>query len=83
MAIYTPDKETTYTTVEGQEGSEIVSVFIDQALNTDSETTFEAKFDSGGMTVTCSKALAKEIGSSFNHAASDGDIVSASSPEVA
>tara|TARA_R100000951_G_C2606065_1_gene169690 strand:- start:309 stop:797 length:489 start_codon:yes stop_codon:yes gene_type:complete len=88
MAIYTADKATTYTTVEGQEGSQVVSVFIDQAINEESETTFEAKFDSGGMTVTCSKALAKEIGASFDHAASDGDIVgatanAASDPKVA
>lgn len=90
MAIYTADKATTYTTSEGHEGSEIISVFIDQALNEDSETTFEAKFDSGGMTVTCSKALAKEIGASFDHAASDGEIVkatplgsSSSDPKVA
>ena len=73
MAIYTADTETAYTSVEGQEGSEIVSVFIDQAANESADTTFEAKFEDGGITITCSKALAKEIGSSFDFAATEGE----------
>lgn len=73
MAIYTADTETAYTSVEGQEGSEIVSVFIDQAANDSADTTFEAKFEDGGISITCSKALAKEIGASFDFAATDGE----------
>ena len=73
MAIYTADTETAYTSVEGKEGSEIVSIFIDQAANDQADTTFEAKFEDGGITITCSKALAKEIGSSFDFAATDGE----------
>lgn len=73
MAIYTADSETAYTSVEGKEGSEIVSIFIDQAANDEADTTFEAKFENGGITITCSKALAKEISSSFDFAATDGE----------
>lgn len=73
MAIYTADTETAYTCVEGTEGSEIVSVFIDQAANAEADTTFEAKFEDGGITITCSKALAKEISASFDFAATEGE----------
>jgi hypothetical protein len=71
MAIYTTDKEISYTCVTGEEGSEMVSVFIDGAANEAGDTTFKIKEEDGGITFITSKAMAKEIASTFSFASED------------
>lgn len=71
MAIYTKNADTSYTCATGKEGSDTVSVFIDAAANTAGDTTFNIKEEDGGVTFTTSKAMAKEIASTFAFAAED------------
>ena len=70
MAIYTTKADTGYTCGSGKEGSDIVSVFIDAAINDECDTTFEAKVADGGITITTTKTFAKEIASAFEAVAS-------------
>lgn len=65
MVIYNSDKTTAYTCSTGQEGSDMVSVFIDKATNEVGDTTFEFKDEDGGLTITTTKAFALEISKAF------------------
>ena len=65
MAIYKPNPDMGYTCGGSEAGSEMVSIFIDAAVNEEDDSTFEAKFADGGMTIYTTKAFAKEIASAF------------------
>ena len=70
MSIYKTKADTGYTCGSSEEGSNIVSVFIDSAVNEESDTTFEAKIADGGLTIVTTKDFAKEIASAFESVAS-------------
>lgn len=71
MAIYATEKDVSYTCSTGEEGSEMVSVFIDGAANEAGDTTFKIKEEDGGVTFITTKAMAKEIASTFAFASED------------
>ena len=73
MSIYAASKEIGYTCGMSDDGSEIVSVYIDQGLNDEANTTYEAKFADGGITIYTTKAFAREISDAFASVASDSD----------
>ena len=70
MSIYRTTEDKTYTCGFSEEGSDVVSVFIDSAVNEDCDTTFEVKVADGGITITTTKTIAKEIASAFEAVAS-------------
>lgn len=70
MSIYKAKADVGYTCGSSEEGSDIVSVFIDSAVNEEADTTFEAKVADGGITIVTTKSFAKEIASAFESVAS-------------